>query len=878
METIYILDAVNYLFRSYYAIGPMTNPDGNSTSGLYGFIRSLQKVLDTFSPTHIVAVFDGPDNSKKRQEIYSEYKMHRKKAPEDLYPQIDWAYAFCKKAGIPALCVPEVEADDAIASIALWAKNKGIHSRICTSDKDLFQIICEEIQVINIHKNGLLIDEKKVEEIYGVRPDQMLDLLAIMGDTADNIPGLSGFGPKTAALLLQQFGSLDAILQHPEKVAGKKKQETLIREKKEALFSRELARLDLEVAVPKKEEFYAIDTPDIPALKAFYHQMHFMTLYKELDGAEKEEPFHYTIIRTETELLDWLKKVEDQKVIGVDTETTSLSVLDARLVGIGFSAEEKTAVYIPFNGSISQEVLEKHLQPFFAKTDRFFTAHNAKYDHHVLLNHGLFIENIGFDTMIASYLLHPEKRRHNLDALCLEEFHKKKTPLSSLLKKKTDKLEDVPIEEVGNYCCEDVDYTMRLQDRFSSRIEQEKLQDVFHTIELPLIKILAKMERNGMFLDTQRLETQRKDLQEKLEKIKKSIYEEAGETFNLNSPKQLSVILFEKLNLPKPPRAKTSTATGAKILEALAKDHPFVEKILRFRSLDKLVSTYALALPKAVHPKTGRIHCSFNQSVVSTGRLSSNDPNLQNIPIRSEEGRKIREAFRPEKPGWVFLSADYSQIELRLLAHFSKDPELIHAFQQGEDIHSYTASLVYNVPLDKVTKDMRYAAKAVNFGILYGQSAYGLAEELKISRKDAKQFIDTYFARYTSIASYIQESIELAKEKGFSSTITGRKRPLVELHNKNPILQKAAERLAVNTPLQGSAADLIKCAMIAIDKEIKNLQAMMVLQVHDELIFELPEEELNELKPLVKRAMEEVWSLNVPLVIDISVGNNWGEC
>lgn len=882
MDTIYILDAVNYLFRSYYAIGPMTNQKGNSTSGLYGFIRSVEKVLKTYSPDHIVAVFDGPDNAKKRQEVYADYKMHRKKAPEDLYPQIGWAREFCEMAGIPTLCISGYEADDVMASVALWAKEKNAKSFLCTSDKDLFQIVGPDISVINIHKDNLLIDPKKVEEIFGVKPSQMLDLLAIMGDTADNIPGLSGFGPKTAASLLQKFGTLDAILENPEKVPGKKKQETLVEEREKALFSRELATLH-QVDIPSSFAFYKKTSPNLNELKEFYQEMHFMTLLKEL-GFEKEkkeipQKTSYKKITSIKELKTLLKSFE-KKPVAFDLETTSLDPLQAEIIGIGLSAKVGEAYYIPFNGGLKPEELFQECKPFFERKNSYFIAHNAKYDYHVLFNHEIKIQEIGFDTMIASYLLYPHRKRHGLDALALEFFDKKKIPFSSLFEGKKKLFSEVPIDLATTYCCEDVDYTFRLYELFAKKIEENELKTLLEKMEMPLISILAKMERNGIYLDQQRLKEQGAFLDEKLQEIKKSIFQEAKETFNLNSPKQLSEVLFEKLKLPKPAKAKTATATGAKILETLALDYPIAEKILEFRTLDKLLSTYILALPKAIDPKTKRIHCTFNQSVVSTGRLSSQDPNLQNIPIRSEEGKKIRSAFRPEKSDWFYLSADYSQIELRLLAHLSSDEELIQAFSKGEDIHSYTASLVYEVPLDKVTKDMRRSAKAVNFGILYGQTPFGLSQELKIPRKNAKEFIDTYFVRYPKVSSYIQNSIEDAKSKGFALTITGRKRPLPEMHNKNPIIQKAAERLAVNTPLQGSAADLIKCAMITIDKVLqkKGLKSMMVLQVHDELIFEVPKNELEEMKILVKKEMEQAGSLQVPLVVDISIGKNWSEC
>ncbi|MEL7431276.1 MAG: DNA polymerase I [Chlamydiota bacterium] len=886
MDRLYILDAVNYIFRSYYAIGPMTNPDGASTSALYGFIRSLQKVLTTFSPQYVVAVFDGPDNTKRRKEVYSAYKMHRKKAPEDLYPQIAWAYEFCEKAGIPCLCVSGVEADDTMATLALWAKKEGKQAYLCTSDKDLFQLICEEIYVINVHKDHSLIDAKKVEEIYGVPPSQMLDLLAIMGDSADNIPGLTGFGPKTGASLLKKFGTLENILAHPEEVPGKKKQETLRKEKEIALFSKELATLHTSVPIPGTWEFYQKSPPDQAKLEAFYQKMHFMTLLKECRSSEEpaseQTPPSYHILRTESAIQACLNELENHPLIAFDTETTSLNVLDARLVGIGLSGSESDVYYIPFNGDISEKRCLELLRPFFQNPKRAFISHHAKYDLHVLKNHGMQNVQIGFDTMIASYLLNPDKRKHSLDALTFEHFRKEKISWDSLFEghPKGTPLEKLPIETVGHYCCEDVEYTWKLRKIFEKLLEEKRLDKVFYEVELPLIPILNEMERNGIFLNANRLQEQSTSLTKECDRVKQAIFAEAGATCNLNSPKQLSELLFSTMGIPRPKNAKTSTATGAKILESLANKYPIVQKILHYRMLDKLLSTYVHALPKAVHPKTGRIHSTFNQSVVATGRLSCNNPNLQNIPIRSEEGKNIRSAFCPQKQGWVYLAADYSQIELRLLAHFSQDEELLRAFHKGEDIHTYTASLVYEVQVEAVTKEMRRSAKAVNFGILYGQTGFGLAQELGIKRKEADAFIKTYFARYPAVSRYIEDAIQRAKTEGFCSTITGRKRPLLELGNKNPMIQKAAERLAVNTPLQGSAADLIKLAMISIGEKLPKVspETLLILQVHDELIFEVPEKDVPRVQKCVQHSMEHAAKLLVPLVVDISIGKNWAEC
>ncbi len=894
MEKIYILDAVNYLFRSYYAIGPMVNDQGRSTGALFGFIRSVQKLIRDFSPSHLVCVFDGPDNKKSRQAVYAEYKMHRKGAPEDLFPQFDWAYEYCKLAGIASICVEGVEADDTMATVALWAKKKGAHVFLCSSDKDLMQLVDDQIQIIHLHKNNLLIDAKKVEELYGVRPDQMLDLLSIMGDASDNIPGLSGFGPKTAAALLQEFGSLDYLLAHPEKVKGDKKQQVLRTQQQEALMSRELATLHTSVEIPLDEEFYRIKKMDQPPLIAFFQSMRFNSLIKELAEPKiappKEPPSEapdnqckaalhlhahtYHLVDSERDLTELLNLLAKEKEVGIDTETTDLSPFLANMVGIGFAIAPGTAWYVPLNGKLGKKKVLELLKSFFSEASCSFFGHNFKYDYHILQNHGIQIKNIGFDTLIASYLLEPQKRRHNLDDLTLEKFSHVKIALESLIGKgkKEISMSAVPIEHVKEYCCEDIDYTTRLKKLFEGELKERKgkLGAILQDIELPLLPILAEMERSGIYLDVGFLRKVGIHLTKELEQVKSNIFRHAGEEFNLNSPKQMGVVLYEKMGL----KAGTRS-TSADVLEGLAEDHLIAKEILAYRTLEKLRSTYVEALPPMVNPITGRIHCTFNQSVAATGRLSSQNPNLQNIPIHSE----IRACFKP-KNGFSFLGADYSQIELRLLAHFSKDRELTNAFLSGRDIHAYTASLVYGVTENQVTPEMRKVAKTVNFGIVYGQTPFGLSKQLGILQKEAAHFINTYFARYPGVARYLEESKEKVRKRGFSETLIGRQRPIPEIHNKNPSIRFAAERLAVNTPLQGTAADLIKLAMIAIDRVIResNLKGKMILQIHDELIFEIPDEEIPIFEKIVKEKMETVLTLSVPIEVHMAVGKSWAEC
>jgi DNA polymerase-1 len=889
MEKIYILDAVNYLFRSYYAIGPMLNDQGQSTSALFGFIRSVQKLIRDFSPSHLVCVFDGPDNKKGRRAVYAEYKMHRKGAPEDLFPQFEWAYDYCELAGISALCVEGVEADDTMATIALWAEKQGAQAFLISSDKDLMQLVNDKILMLQLHKDNLIIDAAKVKEQFGVRPDQMLDLLAIMGDASDNIPGLEGFGPKTAAALLQEFGTLDFILAHPEKVKGEKKQETLRTKQKDALLSRELATLHTQVEIPQDPEFYRIKEENKTQLTVFFQEMKFNTFLKEMElrsihlaqnspqTDKNQEPIailenKYHLIDNEHDLQNLFEKLLKAKEVSIDTETTDISPFLAHLVGIGFAVEAGEAWYLPLNGPLNKKKVLDALREFFAKAPCGFYGHNLKYDYHILQNLGITLNKISFDTLLASYLLNPQNRRHNLDILSLEKFKRVKIPIESLIGKgkKEISMRDVPIEKVQEYCCEDVDYTARLKTFFEIELKEKKLDHLLHDIELPLLPILAEMERTGIYLDTEELKIEGEKIVRELNRLKGQIFQLSKEEFNLNSPKQLSEILYQKMNI----QAGT-TSTSADVLEELAEQHPIIKEILAYRTLEKLRSTYVEALPHFVNPVTSRIHCNFIQSGAATGRLSCQDPNLQNIPIHSS----LRACFKP-KEGHSFLGADYSQIELRLLAHFSKDEELSRAFKQGRDIHIHTASLIFAVSEKEVTAEMRKAAKTVNFGIVYGQTAFGLSKQLGIPVKEAATFIKKYFERYPAVLEYLENSKAEVRKMGYSRTLNGRQRPIPEIHNKNPSIRSAAERLAINTPLQGTAADLIKKAMIDIDHVIqeRQLKGKMILQIHDELIFEIPDSEVPIFQSLVKEKMEKVLQLDVPIEVHMAVGKNWAEC
>ncbi|MDP1881192.1 MAG: DNA polymerase I [Parachlamydiaceae bacterium] len=903
MEKLYIIDASGYIYRSYFAIRQMTNSKGESTNALFGFVRSIIKLIKDFQPTHLVAVFDGPNNAKYRTSLYPEYKAHRQTMPPDLLHQILWAQEFCQLIGIPELMVPNVEADDTMGSVACWAANHGAISYLCTSDKDMCQLVNDHIFILNTFKENLIQGPKEIEAHYGVTPQQMIDYLAIMGDASDNIPGLSGFGPKTAASLLKQFGTLDYLLDHPKEVASGKKETTLIEEREKVLLSRRLVKIFTEVTFPQDPAFFKIQLPRISELKEFYQNANFSTLLREL---ETDFPFNYlseTLIEKKTQETadDLFKDVSYQLVndkeslhqlvshlsiqpeICIVTEADSIHPLQAKLVGIGLGYVPGKAWYIPLNGSLESEEVLQSLKPLLENPMIGFYGHHLKYDYHVMLNAGIQISHLNFDIMLASYLLNSHQRQHSLEHLCIEILGKVKPTIDELIGKGKQqiRMKDVPLEKVCHYCCQDVDYTIRIKQALTPQLESRQLNHLLYELELPLLPILAKMERHGIYIDKETLSHLSKELGQEIHKLAESIYEMAGEQFNLNSPKQLSEILFNKLGIHPPKKTATgSKSTNADVLEYLKKDYPIASKLLEYRTLEKLRSTYVDTLPQQAIAETNRIHCNFNQSVAATGRLSCQDPNLQNIPVRTEVGRKIREAFRPQNLDWSYLSADYSQIELRLLAHFSEDPSLVHAFIENEDIHTFTASQIFNIPLEEVTKEQRYQAKAVNFGIMYGQQAFGLSQELGIDNKTASQFIKRYFERYHKVKEFIDSCKILAKETGKAVTLFGRQRLIPEINSSNVMIRNMAERLAVNTPLQGTQADLIKLAMLEIDRKLSEhqLKAFMILQIHDELIFELPENEIPIVSQLVHDAMTKVIQLKVPIIVNINVGKNWKEC
>ena len=888
MKKIFILDSLGYLFRSYYAIRHLNRPTGEATNALYGFIRAILKIIKDFEPTHLVAVFDGPNNTKKRSAIYPEYKANRLHPPEDLPHQLEWAYEFCEIANIPRLRVPSVEADDVMAAIALWAAQNNHEAYICSSDKDLFQLVRENISIVNTNKNNLIYHADEVKEHYGVWPSQIRDYLTIVGDASDNVPGVKGFGPKTAQSLLSQSETLNELVANPDKYLKGKKLETFLGHLAQLELSRKLVTLDLDVEFPKELDFYNLNAPDQNKLAAFFEDMNFKSLLKEFqnEAREKETPnverANIPIINDSNQLDELIDELSKQQTICFDTETSHLAPISAQIVGLGIGYREDKIWYIPFNDRIEKSELTRKLKHLFENPNIGFYAHHIKYDMHVLLNLGIELQNISDDTILQSYLLTPNIRQHSLDNLSLEYFNFQKIPIKDLIGtgKNQKSMADIEIEKVAQYCGEDVLMTIKLNNLLKEKIKQQNLFKVYQDIELPLIPVLLKMERSGIYVDVEELKVLKTSLNQKLECLEQATYAMAGETFNLKSPKQLGEILFQKLEIPTTKKTKTGFSTSAEALEMIEHAHPIIEKILEFRTLEKLRSTYVESLVNEPFDQTKRVHCSFNQTITATGRLSCQNPNLQNIPIRAEQGREIRKAFKPQKEGWSFLSADYSQIELRLLAHYSQDPNLIETFINNGDVHTSTAAKIFNLPLNDVTKEHRSLAKAVNFGIIYGQQSFGLSKQLKISVGQAKEFIEAYFKEYPKVLEYIENCKKTAAEKQYTETLFGRKRPLHEINSKNKLLKQGAERLAVNSPFQGSNADIIKIAMAKIDKYLKgnNKKSFMLLQIHDELLFEVEDSEIDEITHNVKKIMENIIPLKVPLTIDIKIGKNWKEC
>jgi len=878
-KRLFLIDGNSFCYRAYYAIRSLANSKGQPTNALYGFITMLNKLIKDEKPDYLGVAFDlkGPTFRHKK---FEDYKLTRKPMPDDLISQMPLIKEVLKAYNIPIFELQGYEADDILATVAKKAAPMSIDTFIVTGDKDALQLVNEAIKVYNTHKEGLIFDAAKVREEFKVSPDRMIDLIALMGDTSDNIPGVLGIGEKTAVQLISEFGSLENLFNNLDKIKSESKRELLKKYREQAVMSKELAVLDCDVPVNVDFPELELKKPDTAMLVLLFKEFEFRTLLDQTIE-RKELKADYKLL-TKDDLKDFLKRLNAQPLFTFDFETTNSDPLRASLVGVSFCWEEGRAEYIDFAApGLGADHVLRALKPIFEDEAVKKIGQNIKYEQLVLANYGITLKGVAFDTMVASYLLNPSRTTHNLGAIALEYLNHKMIDITDLIGKGKAQttMDKVDPRKACDYCCEDSDVTFRLKNILEKQLEEKGLSPLFNDVEMPLVGVLSKMELLGVSLDVEYLKAMSDKMQKKLEGLTKDIYEIAGQEFNINSPKQLQEILFIKLKLPPVKRTKTGMSTDEEVLEKLAAKHSLPKALLEYRELAKLKSTYLDALPKLINSKTGRLHTSFNQTVTSTGRLSSSDPNLQNIPVRTDLGRKIRKAFIPKDKDSYILSADYSQIELRILAHLSKDNALLEGFKEGLDIHTHTASLIFGVNQKDVTDEQRSQAKTVNFGIIYGMSAYGLSKGLGIEVEKAGLFIDSYFQRYPSVKTFIADCIEEARQQGFVTTLLNRRRYIPEINSENINIRNFAERTATNTPIQGSAADLIKLAMIEIQKELeaRKLKTLMILQVHDELVFEVPKEELAGIKELVRDRMENIMKLTVPIKVNISVGKNWLE-
>lgn len=927
-KKLFLLDGYALVYRAYFAFinNPRINSKGLNTSAMFGFTNLLIDVLKKQKPTHIAVVFDPQEETSERNDVYEFYKANRQEMPEDLQKSLPYIARIIEAFRIPLIIKEGYEADDVVGTLARQAEKKGFTTYMMTSDKDYGQLVTEHTFWYKPGRMGSpdeILGVKEVCKKFDVEsPAQVIDLLGLMGDASDNIPGIPGVGEKTALKLLKEFGSVENLLANTDKLSGK------LREKVEqhaelALISKQLATIITDVPIELDEKALEVEEPDKDKLREIFAELEFRTLSERILGESisgttatsngtqmglfdetaasnetsetentgtiqafktiRDTKHQYFVVNDTNWQQDLLKELLEQNEVCLDTETTSLDALQAELVGISFCFKPHQAFYIPLPEKRDETLkILQRFEPFFSNPDILKIGQNIKYDLTVLANYGIEIKGPLFDTMLAHYVIQPEMR-HGMDFLAETYLHYKPIATEELIGakgKKQKSMRDVPVEEVAEYCNEDTDITLQLKKVFAPQLKETQTEELFKTVEMPLVPVLARMEREGVRIDAEYLKTYSLELEKEAQALEKKVYEQAGETFNLASPRQLGEVLFEKLKLdPKAKKTKTGQyATGEDVLLKLATKHPIVHDILEYREITKLKSTYVDALPLLINPNTGRVHTNYMQAVAVTGRLSSQNPNLQNIPIRTERGKKIRKAFIARDKEHVLLSADYSQIELRLVAEMSGDAHMIEAFQQGKDIHTATAAKVYGVAESEVTKDMRHKAKSVNFGIIYGQGAFGLAENLGISRTEAKEIIENYFKQFPGIKKYMEKQIAFAREHSYVKTLLGRKRYLPDIHSVNQTVRGFAERNAINMPLQGTAADMIKLAMIRVDEWLQNhaLKSRMILQIHDELIFDVHESEVDVLKQHVVDIMQHALPLKqVPIVAEVGVGPNW---
>lgn len=921
-KKLFLLDAYALIFRAYYAFfsNPMKNSSGLPTSTVFGFTLALEEIIRKEHPTHMAVVFD-PPGPTFRHEMFEAYKANREATPEDIKTAVPYIKKLIEGFNIPIIEIPGYEADDVIGTMAKKAEKEGYSVFMMTPDKDFAQLVSEQIRMYKPGRGGAspeIIGPEEVKEKFLVEnPEQVIDILALWGDSADNIPGAPGIGEKTAKKLISQFESVEGVYEHIDMLKGKQK-ENLVNFKDQVLLSKKLAAIALDVPVHISAKDLDRKELHYKKLKKLFDELEFKNLSQRILGeAQVEKPLNlpgeqgnlfmemeaaqeeteapaYGSVETVNHSYELIRDLEGVKTLAkklsglnsfcFDTETTAIDPINAELVGIAFSWEAHQACYVAFGENEEetnkwlQELSRPLLDPGIGKTGQ-----NLKYDLHILKNYGIELRGDLFDTMIAHFLLKPEQK-HNLNALAEQYLDYRMVKIEELIGKKGSRqasFKSVPLDLAKEYAGEDADITFQLANIFRKKLSQEGFSSLFTEIEMPLVPVLMRMEHAGVKLDVNALDEFAKELREEILAVEAKIYQLAGVEFNISSPKQLGEILFEKLKIISDPK-KTKTkqyATGEEVLIRLRDKHEIVNKVLKYRSLKKLLSTYVEALPKLVNQKTGKIHTSFNQALVSTGRLSSNNPNLQNIPIREEKAREIRRAFIPSEPGNIFFSADYSQIELRLMAHLSSDEQMLEAFIREEDIHTSTAAKIYKVDIPEVSREMRSKAKTANFGIIYGISAFGLAQRMHISRTEARQLIDGYFETYPGVRKYMDACIRQAQDQGFVETMYGRKRHLPDIHSRNSVVRGNAERNAINSPIQGSAADLIKIAMIRIDQRFREeaLRSAMILQVHDELNFDVIPSEFDQVKSIVKTEMEQASHLRIPLVVDMGKGSSWLE-
>lgn len=882
-----LIDTSALVYRAFHAIRPLTTSKGLPTNALFGFCQMLMKVLEDCRPTHVAAALDLPGPTWRHQ-VFPDYKAQRPPMAPELAAQFPYIPKLLEAFALPAVGVPGFEADDIIATLTRQGQKSACEVLIISGDKDLMSLVGGGVAMLDTMKNKRY-DLAAVAERHGVTGERLLDLLALAGDSADNIPGVPGVGPKTALKLLAEFGDLETLLQKSEQIERKSWREKMVQHKNEAELSRRLVTLSDDVKIELSLDDLVYREPDRSALRELFTELEFHALNRKLSPQQTVTREGYRLIETPEKFAALLTELKDVQELAVDTETTSVDPMAADLVGISLAWNEKEAVYIPVghDGDVIQldkdEVLVG-LQPWLGtnldadKVKKW--GQNIKYDAIVLKRAGLELGSLDFDPMVASYLVNPTQHRHGLDALALEHLGHTPITFKEVVGSGRNQvtIDKIAPEKVSDYACEDAQLAFLLAKRLAPKLKEDDLEELFAKIERPLIEVLMRVEMHGVFLDVELLEKTAVDYEQRLQAMAVGIYDLAGGEFNINSPKQLAEILFERLQLPVLKKSKTGPSTAVDVLERLSEKHPLPAKILEYRSLAKLVSTYLVALPRLVNPQTGRVHTSYNQAVTATGRLSSSDPNLQNIPIRGVDGAVIRQAFIGEGENLI-LAADYSQIELRILAHFSGDPALVDAFRKGDDIHTRTASEVFQVLPMMVSPEMRRQAKAINFGLIYGMGAHKLARELDIDRKTAKAYIEGYFSAYAGVNKYFAAVVDEAKRLEYVTTLFKRRRYLPEINSNNNNLKEMARRTALNTPIQGTAADLIKLAMVVIDQRLRELKfkARMIMQVHDELVFEVPPEEVDELTLMVRKEMADVHPLKVPLVVDIGVGKNWLE-